>query len=310
MQLIYLQDTILQLPGSVATIGFFDGVHLGHRFLIRGIVERAKATGQASMVITFARHPRQVVQTDFIPTLLTTTEEKFRLLEETGIDYCVVLDFDKKMSSMSAREFMKEVLKERLNIAQLLIGYDNRFGHNRAEGFTDYCRYGEELGIEVHEAQGFTLDDIKVSSSVIRRYLAEGNVVMAQRCLGYPYSLTGKVVKGFQEGRKLGFPTANMLPDDITELIPGKGIYIVWVEVEGRQGRMPGMTNIGNRPTYGGVDLTIETHILDFSQDIYGSRLTIYFEDRIRDEIKFDTLDALKEKMKEDEALTRKRLHI
>lgn len=310
MQLIYLQNTILQLPASVTTIGFFDGVHLGHRSLIHNIVEQAKVTEQASMVVTFSRHPKQVVQTDFIPTLLTTTEEKFRLLEETGIDYCVVLDFDRKMSSMSAREFMQEVLKKRLNIAQLFIGHDNRFGHNRAEGFADYFRYGVELGIKVYEAQGFTLDGIKVSSSVIRRYLTEGNVVMAQRCLGYPYSLTGKVVKGFQEGRKLGFPTANMQPNATTKLIPGKGIYIVWVEVEGHQGKMRGMTNIGNRPTYGGIDLTIETYILDFSQDIYGSQLTIYFEDRIRDEVKFDTLDALKEKIKEDETLTRKRLHI
>lgn len=308
MQIINLKDTHLDLPPCVASIGFFDGVHRGHQHLIHSLMQHAKEAEMASMVITFGKHPRQVVQPDFVPQLLTTHEEKLRLLAATGVDYCVVLPFDKEMAAMSAQIFMQKVLKERLNVAQLLIGYDNRFGHNRSEGFSDYCRYGTEMGIEVHEATGYEEGGVRMSSSLIRQSLAQGDVRMAHRCLGYAYSLSGRVVKGFEEGRKLGYPTANMSMDDIQQIIPAKGIYIVEVEVEDFAQRMVGMTCIGTRPTYGGVHLTVETHILDFSNDIYDKEITIRFVDRIRDELKFDSVEALKEKMREDETITRARV--
>lgn len=306
MQIINLQHTSLNLPPSIASIGFFDGVHLGHQYLIRDIVHRSQQAHLASMVITFAQHPRQVVQPEYVPQLITSYEQKIKKLEATGIDYCVVLAFDQQMASMTAKEFMQQILKEQLNVTQLLIGYDNRFGRNRTEGFADYCRYGEELGITVHEAQSYQEENIKMSSSLIREFLHQGEVLMAHRCLGNPYSLQGVVVDGFKEGRKLGFPTANLRTEDITQIIPQKGIYIVEVEVEGYKHRMQGMTNVGTRPTYGGTQLTIETHILDFAQNIYGKQITIFFLDRVRDELKFNSVEELQNKMKEDEEYTRK----
>ena len=170
----------------VATIGFFDGVHRGHRFLIERLKEDAQRTGLESTVITFERHPRQVLSADYQPKLLTTFEEKMLLLSKTGVDNCAVLQFDRQMALLTAREFMERVLSGLLNVKKLYIGYDHRFGHNREEGFEDYVRYGRELGIEVLQNTAFDLEGVNVSSSVIRSFLQEGEVEMAARCLGYP----------------------------------------------------------------------------------------------------------------------------
>lgn len=189
-----------------ATIGFFDGVHQGHRFLIDRLCRIARERGMRSMVITFARHPRQVLQTDWQPQLLSTIDEKRELLRQTGIDRVEVLQFDVAMSELSAHDFMQQVLKERLGVELLLTGYDNRFGHNRAEGFDDYVNYGRELGIEVMAGEPLAVKDTNVSSSRIRKLLQEGDVADAALCLGYPYPLSGCVVHGEQIGRQLGFP--------------------------------------------------------------------------------------------------------
>src|SRR3712207_1445013 len=206
MNTIYLSDdTHLHTP-CVATIGFFDGVHRGHRFLIDHVKRDALAAGMASTVITFDRHPRAVLQQDYVPQLLSTPDSKLLLLAQTGIDNAVVLPFSREMASLSAYEFMRQVLKERLMVRKLIIGYDNKFGHNRAEGFDDYVRYGQELGIEVVHNPSFELDNRNVSSSLVRRLLQEGDIEAANSALGYPYSLIGRVVDGYKNGRKMGFP--------------------------------------------------------------------------------------------------------
>ena len=222
MKTIHLGKDMQPMQPCVATIGFFDGVHRGHQYLIRQVTDEAKATGMESTVITFDRHPRQVLQSDYIPQLLSTPDSKLLMLSKTGIDNAVVLHFDMEMASLSAEEFITRILKERLNVRKLIIGYDNRFGHGRAEGFADYVRYGKEAGMEVIHANAFTLYGYNVSSSVIRRFLQDGEVEMAEKCLGYPYTISGTVRKGFQEGRKLGFPTANIDPATVCQMIPAK----------------------------------------------------------------------------------------
>ena len=292
-------------PPCVATIGFFDGVHLGHRYLIDHVRQLAQAQGMSSKVVTFGTHPRQVVQTSFVPKLLSTPEEKLKLLHETGIDHTMVLNFDLNMAALTAREFMQRILKERLNVAQLVIGYDNKFGHNREESFEDYRRHGQAMGIHVVEAPQFAPDGAHISSSAIRNHLLEGRVKQANALLGYNYSLGGKVVPGFQEGRKMGFPTANLLVENPQKQLPQNGVYATLVEVEGYEHPLMGMTNIGNRPTFNGKGVTIETNILDFSADIYGQNMRVAFVERIRAEVKFSTIDELKAKMKEDEEAAR-----
>lgn len=299
MLTIYPGKKILPVKPCVATIGFFDGVHRGHRFLIERLKEDAKAAGLESTVITFERHPRQVLSSDYQPKLLTTFEEKRLLLSRTGVDNCAVLQFDRQMAQMTAREFMERVLTGLLNVKRLYIGYDHRFGHNREEGFEDYVRYGRELGIEVLQNTAFGLEGVNVSSSVIRSFLQEGEVEMAARCLGYPYFVSGKVMPGVQEGRKLGFPTANI---EVTaeKLIPAPGVYAVTARLEGSAALKPAMMNIGTRPTFGENEQTLEVHILDFEDNIYGKELLVSFDRRLRGERKFRSAEDLADQLRKD----------
>ncbi len=290
---------ILNSEGLVATIGFFDGVHLGHRFLIEELKRIAKDRGLPSAVITFSAHPRTVLQTDFHPSLLNTPEEKLAQLESTGLDYCIVLDFSKELSLLSAKDFITKVLKERFNVNTLLIGYDHRFGHDRRDGFDQYVTYGAECGIDVLKASPFETEHETVSSSVIRNKLLNGNVEDAAKLLSYPFSLTGQIVNGYKIGRKLGFPTANINVDNPDKLVPAIGIYAVWVYVD--QEKYKGMLYIGNRPTLqNGNDITMEVNILNFNKDIYNSRITVSFIAYVREDRRFDTLDELKDQLEED----------
>lgn len=287
-------------PG-MATIGFFDGVHCGHCFLIRQVECEAAARGLAPTVITFPTHPRQVLQSEYRPRLLTTPAEKLQRLEQTGVEQCLLLDFTAHLATLSARDFM-EVLKHRYRIGGLLIGYDHRFGHNRSEGFDDYVRYGRELGIEVLPAEAFRLPDgTAVSSSLVRRLLSDGDVAAANRCLGYAYNVGGTVVSGHRVGHRLGYPTANLLPDHPDKLVPANGVYAVRVEIGGEQ--HGGMLNIGRRPTLdNGDDRSIEVHIFDFDRDIYQQPLRLSFVQRIRAERRFDSLDELVAQLHRDAA--------
>ena len=285
----------------VATIGFFDGVHRGHQYLISRLLEQAAAAGMPSMVITFDRHPREVLGSNYQPRMLSTLSEKLQRLRQTGVDRCEVLSFTPQLAALTAREFMQHVLKEQLNVGKLYIGYDNRFGHNREEGFDDYVRYGREMGIEVIHNDAFQLNKVNISSSVVRSFLDEGEVELANQCLGYNYTVEGGVVDGVQEGRKMGFPTANIEPSYALKLIPAPGVYAVKVRVEGTDEWLSGMMNIGTRPTFGENKLSLEVHILHFSGNLYGRTLAVSFVKRLRAERRFSSPSALRNQLIRDE---------
>lgn len=295
----------VHIEPCVATIGFFDGVHLGHKFLIQQVKAVAEGKGLRSALISFTEHPRKVMQKDYQPKLLSTPKEKIDLLTATEVDYCILLDFTPEMAKLTAKEFMTQVLKEKLNVQSLVIGYDHRFGHNRVEGFDDYCRYGEEIGMEVLRAKACIVNDVNVSSSVIRLFLQEGEVDMAAKCLGYNYYLDGTVVDGYKVGRTIGFPTANLLVEEPDKLVPADGVYAVRVTVDGKE--YMGMLDIGHRPTLNnGSNKSIEVNILDFSSDIYEHAIRIVFVQRIRSDIKFKNLDGLISQLHKDEEEVRK----
>lgn len=302
MILIKNQPDSQPLP-CVATIGFFDGVHKGHLYLINQVTEEAKAKGLHSAVITFPEHPRHVMNKAYQPELLTTYEEKAKLLANTGIDYCFALDFTPDISRLSAYDFMKKILKDRFNVQSLLIGHDHRFGHNRSESFDDYCLYGEKLGIDVIRTRACVIDDTTVSSSVIRRLLESGEVDEAAHFLGYPYFIEGTVVDGYKVGRTLGFPTANIAVDHPDKLIPANGVYAVYITVKGS--RYAGMLNIGHRPTINnGNHRSIEVHILNFHSDIYNFPVRMEFIKKIREEMKYSGKEQLIAQLKKDASLT------
>jgi len=282
-----------------ATIGFFDGVHRGHQFMIDSLTTMAHAQGRQSLVITFDRHPRQVVHADYVPQLITTTDEKLQLLHATAADRIEMLHFDAQMAQLSAYEFMRQVLHEKYGVAMLLTGYDNRFGHNRAEGFADYVRYGEEMGMKVLQNTPIDIDGLRVSSSLIRRLIVEGNITEASNCMGHPYSITGSVAHGFQEGRRIGFPTANIVPESAEKLVPGNGVYATRVSVEGGEW-MPAMLNIGTNPTFQRQQTTIEAHIIGFEGDIYGRKVRVEFGRKLRDEQRFESVEALQKQLEAD----------
>lgn len=273
----------------------FDGVHLGHRFVLDRVTACARERGLSSMAVTFDHtlHREQV---------LTPLGEKCRLLAEAGVDRTEVVPFTAQLRQMTAREFMGQVLRDRLHVRVLLTGYDNRFGHNRTEGFDDYVRYGRELGMLVASLPpappvgGETV----VSSSLIRQLIGEGRVAQAARCLGRPYRVSGCVEHGDHIGTGLGFPTANVVPDEPCQLIPGPGVYAVTVRLEDHAEELHGMMNIGYRPTFDGRRMTQEVHIFRLDEDLYGRRLTVSFVGRLRDERRFDTPDALQQQLQQD----------
>ena len=286
---------------QVATIGFFDGVHRGHCSLLSQVVRQAAQRNRQSTVVTFDIHPRQLVNPDFQPLLLTTLDEKLQLLSRQGIDRVAVLHFDEQMASLSARDFMSVVLSRQLNVNTLVLGYDSRFGHGRTAGFADYEAYGHSMGIDVLRATPLLSDDgMPVSSSLVRNLLLSGNIAQANDALGRRYSLTGNVVDGFHEGRRLGFPTANLALADRQRLVPGRGVYAVWAELTGCGEPMPAMMNIGTRPTYNGSSQTLEVHIIGYEGDLYGQDVTVTFAERIRSEQPFDSPSALASQLQLD----------
>lgn len=286
----------MNIEPCVATIGYFDGVHRGHQFLLEHVKQLAAQEKLDSAVITFKEHPKKVMQPDYHLDLLSTPEEKRQMLKATGIKHVIELDFTIELSQLTAREFMTEILQKQLHVQTLLIGYDHRFGHNRSEGFEDYQRYGAEIGMEIVHTPVCEIDNVNVSSSAIRRFLQGGEITIATHCLGYEYFLKGKVVDGFKLGRKLGFPTANIQVEEPGKLIPADGVYAVRVFLENKE--YAGMLNIGVRPTVdNGKQRSIEVHILHFNENIYGHDIRISFVQRIRNEKKFDSLDALKEQL-------------
>lgn len=299
MRIIY-SDRPTDIQPCVATIGFFDGVHRGHQYLIQRVRDIAAAQGLVSAVVTFAVHPRQVVQPDFQPELLTSLDEKLSLLAATGIDVCMVLRFDTQMAAMSAYAFMDRILSRQMNVRCLLVGYDHHFGHDRSEGINDYVRYGQQLGIRVERMGEVDVEGECVSSSRIRACLHQGQVEEACHCLGHPYTLSGTVVPGEQQGRKIGFPTANISRSESCLLVPAPGVYEVSARIDDEEQWRPAMMNIGTRPTFHGDHVTLEVHIPRFHRDLYGHRLTVAFRRRLREERPFDSPEALALQLQED----------
>lgn len=283
---------------KTATIGTFDGVHRGHRFLLDQVIRLARADGGRSVVVTFSNSPRSVIEPTFVPSYLTTNSEKRRLLFDFGIDDVTIKPFTTDLMKLSARQFMQQVLHDELGITTLVIGYDHRFGYNRAEGFNDYVRYGKEMGIKVVLANEYQFDGKEVSSSAIRQAVSSGNISMANDLLGYHYSIEGQVINGFHIGRTIGYPTANIqLPNN--KLVPADGVYAVTVMLDREE--YNGMLNIGHRPTFDNGQRSIEVHLLDFSRDIYSERIQLRFAERIREEKRFESIEELKAQISKDE---------
>lgn len=306
----YTGETMSGEERFAATIGFFDGVHQGHRFLIDKLKEVAHEHRLSSMIITFERHPRQVLHSDWQPQLLSSLNEKKKLLEATEVDRVVVLRFDEAMSQLSAYDFMEKVLLRDLHVQVLLTGYDNHFGHRGKvnEGFDDYMTYGQQMGIEVVGGTPLVMEGVSVSSSVVRRLLSQGKAEEAARCLGRPYRLNGKVVHGEQIGRQLGFPTANLQLDDADKLVPQSGVYAVRAWIEDSKEPLCGMMNIGMRPTFDGHQQTLETYLFDYSGNLYDKHLAVDFVARLREERYFDSADELVAQMQQDELAARRAL--
>ena len=284
----------------VVATGFFDGVHLGHRFILRTLVEEAAARGDESMVVTFWPHPRNVLQDDARNLrLLTSMEEKKALLKSIGVDHIEVLPFSKAFSRLTAEEYLKEYVIEKFGGNAILLGYDNRLG-------SDLCTpeqtaaLAEKLGLDVIRPESYTAEGgIVVSSTKIRNAVASGDIVLANSMLGYDYQLFGVVVSGNRLGHTIGFPTANMQLYEPLKLVPGNGVYLVKVETLGNV--YDGMCNIGVRPTIGsGNTITIETNIFDFDEDIYGLDIRLSFVCKIRDEVKFNDLSLLAAQLEKD----------
>lgn len=273
----------------IATIGFFDGVHNGHLCLIRQLKEEAERKGLLSLLITFDRHPRTILHPEESISLLTTQQEKVDLLRQTGTDEVVVLPFTLELSRLTAREFMQKVLREQLGVAALLLGYDHHFGRGGGS-WDDYRAWGNESGIEVVRAT--ELAGEHVSSSRCRQLLTTGDVSSVASLLGRRYALGGQVVPGFHVGHELGFPTANIKPDE-GKLVPLRGVYAVWaILADGTRYRA--MLNIGNRPTIGNGDgVSVEVNLLDFHGNLYGQRIAVEFVGRLRDERCFASREAL-----------------
>jgi riboflavin kinase/FMN adenylyltransferase len=289
---------------AVLTIGTFDGVHLGHRTILDELKRHAAALEGESVVVTFEPHPRQVLQPDVPIRILTPLEDKLDLLHEAGVERVAVIPFTREFAQLSAEDYVRHFLVEQFHPAAVVIGYDHRFGHDRRGDMALLETLGKQQGFTVYEIPPKMIADATVSSTKIRNALLAGDVTLAAEMLGRNYCITGTVVHGEKLGRQLGYPTANIAPKHEAQLIPAQGIYAVYVSVHGNT--YPAMLSIGTRPTINDAGmLSIEAYLFDFDQDIYDAAVAVRFVRRMRDELKFDSLDALKEALKEDERVAR-----
>ena len=288
---------------SVITIGTFDGVHVGHRAIMQRLVAAAKEQGLVSAVLTFFPHPRMVLQKNSDIKLINTLSEKKQLLEDIGLDYFVVEPFTYEFSRLSALEYVRDILVTQLKAKKIIIGYDHRFGRNRNADIQDLKKYGEQFGFEVEEISAQQLDEVSVSSTKIRKALAQGDIHTANTYLGYTFTIEGVVTKGKALGRTIGYPTANLHVPQTYKLIPKNGVYVVKALVNNTL--TYGITSIGTNPTVGGTAKSIETFFLDTSTDLYGKELQLQFLQHIREEATFKDLESLKQAIQKDEAFAR-----
>ena len=285
----------LPAGSTVATIGMFDGVHLGHATLVDFLKQQAADQGKQSLLITFLRHPRQVLHPDEPFKLIMPLDERLKQIEALGPDLLLQLDFTAEFAKLDSSQFI-ELLRDRYGVSLLVAGYNHRFGHNRGETFRDYCRHGEQLGVKMVKAPEYLGPYAPVSSTIVRGLIAAGRVVDAMHCMGRPHMIRGKVVHGFHNGRGLGFPTANVGEIDPQLLLPHNGAYAVLAHVAGQV--LQGMANIGKRPTLdNGDQLSIEVNLFDFDDDIYGKDITLEFISFLRLEFKMCGLEELKHQL-------------
>lgn len=286
----------------VITIGSFDGVHTGHRRILSTLLNIAREKSGEAIVLTFSTHPRKVLTPKTPPKILTTADEKIRVIRDCGIKTIIMLEFTEEMANMSAVDFLNEIILKRLGVIDIVIGYDHAFGKDREGNFELLKEFSRKRGFRVTRTESKNFYSRPVSSSWIRTELEDGNVGLANRLLGRRYTLMGRVVHGASRGRSIGFPTANVMPDDQDKVIPKDGVYAVSVEID-ESVRGKGMLNIGTNPTFANADRSIEVHIFDFDQNIYENRVDIEFHERIRDEARFESPDLLVEQLKKDKSL-------
>lgn len=287
----------------VATLGTFDGLHKGHKKILQRVVSGAKAMDAESLLLTFFPHPRMVLKQDNSIRLINTLHEKEQLLKQVGLDNLVVQNFNFEFSQLSAQDFVEQVLVKSFNICKIIIGYDHRFGKNRTANIDDLKRFGALYGFEVEEIVAQEIDHVSISSTKIRHALEVGNMFLANEYLGYNYFFSGTVVHGKKLGRTIGFPTANIQVSESYKLIPANGVYVVSSIIDGEH--VKGMMSIGVNPTFEGHPHTIEVNYLDFSGDLYGNILEVSILEKIRDEVKFDNIEALIAQLEQDEKYTR-----
>ena len=288
---------------TFVTIGTFDGVHFGHQRILEKLVSDAKRAGKKSILLTFFPHPRMVLQKDSSLELINTIEERKNLLAKTGLDYLIIHPFSKEFSRLTALAFVREILVNQFNVSKLCIGYDHHFGKNREGNITQLQEYSKLYDFDIEEIPAQDIDDVSVSSTKIRKALAEGNVKTANTYLGYSFMLNGNVVNGKQLGGKIGFPTANIDVEEAYKLIPKTGVYVVRSTIKDEI--IYGMMNIGKRPTVDGKHQTIEVHFFDFNQDLYEQSLTVELLYFLRDEHKFDSVEHLISQLQKDEIQAR-----
>ncbi|MEC3876107.1 bifunctional riboflavin kinase/FAD synthetase [Chryseobacterium salviniae] len=283
------------------SLGMFDGVHLGHKSIINELIKVGSENNLETAVLTFWPHPRFVFNPNEDLKLLNTLDEKKFLMKKYGIDTLFLKEFDEEFRNLTGEEFVRQILVDQLNIKYLIIGYDHSFGKNKSGNFELLQKLSKELDFEVEQMEAINIHENNISSTKVRNALLAGNIADANEMLGYPYSVSGTVVHGKKIGRTIGYPTANIETDSV-KLLPKKGAYIVEVLVKGKLYR--GMLSIGTNPTVNGEKLTVEVYILDFGEDIYDEKITVTFRDFLHDEIKFEGLEKLIERLDEDKRLT------
>lgn len=298
MSILHHSATFSPKTQTTVTVGTFDGVHLGHQKIIKQLVASAKKNGSAPTLLTFDPHPRKVVQPNAFVELIQTIEERAETLASLGLVHMVVHPFTKAFSQLSAADYVKDFLVDMLNIDQIIIGYNHRFGKNRMASVEELQHYGAIYGFEVTKINAEELDNISISSTKIRTAIAMGDVVTAHAFLGHPFTLSGTVIKGKQRGRAMGFPTANIAINHPDKIIPKNGVYAVRVRLQ--QKDHLGMMNIGLNPTVNGEDRSIEVHIFNWAENVYDQTIQVSLIDRIRDELKFDSLTALQKQLEKD----------
>lgn len=288
---------------SVVTIGTFDGVHLGHQKIIQRVVNSSKEQAGVPSVFTFFPHPRMILQPHTAPKQIQTIDEKIALLQSLGIEQVIIQPFDQNFANLSAEDFVKNILIQKLQVCKIIVGYDHHFGKNRTANIQDLRLFGKKYHFEVEEISAKDIDEVTISSTKIRKALETGEIKTANLYLGHPFSISGKVIHGQEIGRTISFPTANIEPHEQYKLIPKKGVYAVYSFINNK--KIFGMMNIGENPTFEGKTPSIEVHFFDFQANLYGQNIQIYLTDYIREERKFASAEQLKEQLKKDEITIR-----